>query len=198
MRECKTRVGVKWWRRRGAFSQICWGFTTQVNITCSLPSHNSSPMAPRARQQATVSQEAQTGPTLHNWGRFAAETRKKRRNIPTKRAEGEKPGLVCCLNCLELCVIGRRNRIRRPRPRVPAALLCVLDVMGPDRSARFAELLALTNRWTWLQGCVRWTSPCQSQSRNEHCKFLVFCCQRRDVFGLRCDSRSQPRKRRLK
>lgn len=66
-----------WNGLRGAFSQICWGFTTQVNITCSLPSHNSSPMAPRARQQATVSQEAQTGPTLRNWGRYAAERRKK-------------------------------------------------------------------------------------------------------------------------
>lgn len=78
-RECKTRVGVKWWRLRGAFSQICWGFTTQVNITCSLPSHNSSPMAPRARQQATVSQEARTGPTLRNWGRYAAERREEKK-----------------------------------------------------------------------------------------------------------------------
>lgn len=104
MRECKTRV--VWNGLRGAFAQICWGFTTQVNITCSLPSHNSSPMAPRARQQATVSQEAQTGPTLHNWGRYAAERRKKkRRNIPRKCAEGEKPALVSCLNCLRLCVI---------------------------------------------------------------------------------------------
>lgn len=99
-RECKTRVGVKWWRLRGAFSQICWGFTTQVSITCSLPSHNSSPMAPRARQQATVSQEAQTGPTLHDWGRYAAERRGKKKKkegvFPEKVRRGEKSGLAWC------------------------------------------------------------------------------------------------------
>lgn len=157
-RDCKTSKGVKRWRLRGAFSQICWGFTTQVNITCSLACHNSWPMAPRARQQATVSQEAQTGPTLHRWGRYAAERERKKKEYSQKRCWCWKAG--CGLMFKRLKVVCHQARrcagwtTQRDSSTEAENSFSFLAVMEPDRSACFAELFALTNRWTWLQWCV--------------------------------------------
>lgn len=53
-----------WKGIKGHFPKYVQAFTTQVNITCSMPSHNTTPSAPQARQQATVSQEAQSGSAL--------------------------------------------------------------------------------------------------------------------------------------
>lgn len=147
-------------RLRGAISQICWGFTTQVNTTCSLAPPNSRPVAPRARQQATVSHKI----------RF----RQRKRIFPGKVL---RPKGRAWLDCWKLCVTGRRwwpNGLRRRRTRIPPALWWDLTVGVFSRSVCASKQVDLVT--------ARWTSWCQSQSRSERCEFLALCRQQRDVF----------------
>lgn len=197
--ECKTRVGVKRRRsERGAFSQICRGFTTQVSITCSLACHNSQPMAPRARQQATVSQEARTGPSLHRWGRYAAERGKKKKEYSQKRCWCWIPGCglvfkrlkVVCVCCVSPCRRRRRcagwkqqSGIRRRRPENSFLLSGPWwELTGRRVSQRCLHLQ--TGGLGYGGVCARWTRLCQSQSSSKPRELFCFLLSATRCFYL--------------